>query len=295
MKTAVLIANPLARKYSEKIFHRWVIYLEKIGFSVESHRLDRNQEVGEIIAKLDHRLVSLVVLMAGDGTINSALNAMVLREDRDLFNFTLVPSGTANILCKELGVDSLRKSMEAVQRGRIKRLHMGRLIVNPGPRESRRYFSLMVSCGFDSRAVNTVNAGLKKKIGGLAYVYEFLKILFRGNFQELRTEVDGIVYRNILTCVSNGKYYGAKIQTTESCLENNSFDVVIIKKISFLSAMFYFFTRKNNKNIIRLAEKNNVTIAADAERCPLQIDGDCYCDLPVRVESSDKYINIHYL
>jgi diacylglycerol kinase family enzyme len=62
-----------------------------------------------------------------------------------------------------------------------------------------------------------------------------------------------------------------------------------------ISALKYLFTKKSNRNIIKLTEKNNVAITTGVEHYPLQIDGDYYCDLPIRVESSDKYVNMYYL
>lgn len=278
--------------------HRFTEHLEKLGFSVTIHELEREERVGGIIAQLNCESLSLIVLMAGDGTINSALSALVSRNDHEQFTVALVPIGTANILSKELGVDSIEKSMRAIEYGAIKKLHMGRVIAKDGNVKNTSHFALMASAGFDSQVVNNVSNRLKKIIGGLAYVCEFAKLLFGGPFLELKTEVDGVTYRNILTCVSNGRYYGVKIPVTGSHVEENNFDVIIIekmKKINLLPTLCCLFRNKDNKSIIRLTGKNNVTITADVEHCPLQIDGDYHCDLPVRVESSDMYINMYYL
>jgi diacylglycerol kinase (ATP) len=295
VKKAALIANPLSGRCSKKAIQRFLERLEKMGFSVHLWELAEEQKIEEVIALLEPGSLDLLVLMAGDGTINSALNALAARDDHEKFKLAIAPAGTANILSKELDTDSLGKSLKAIEYGKIKRVHLGKIRYLVENREKTGYFALMISAGFDSLAVNGVNMKLKKIVGGLAYIYELFKILVGRDLVHLETEVDGLVYKNVLTCVSNGRYYGVKIPTTESRLEDNSFDVVIIKKISILSVILHLFRKKSDRNIIKLTGKNNVSITTIAKDYPLQIDGDYYCNLPARVESSGIYINMYYL
>lgn len=291
-----LVANPLSGNYNKDTVDNFIFLLGKSGFIVSQYMLEQNQKIEEIITKLNPELTPIIVLMAGDGTINNALNALVNRNDYEKFSVAVAPMGTANVLSLELGVGTTERALKAMENGKIKKLHMGKIIKNSETGEEEDwYFMLMVSAGFDSIAVNHTNEKLKKKIGGLAYLYEFFKILINRNIRELETTVDGVVHKNILTCVSNGKYYGVEIPITGSKIEENNFDVVIIKKISIWSALKYMFTKRGNDNIIKLTGKNYVAINAIAEDYPIQIDGDYHCNLPVRVESSDKYINVYYL
>ncbi|MDR3079007.1 MAG: hypothetical protein LBU15_03135 [Rickettsiales bacterium] len=295
MRTAVLITNPLSRTYSLWAVHRFGGQLEKRGFAVQCFELTKNQRVGDIIALLDPESTDLLALVAGDGTINSALNALALRDDRERFRVAIVPAGTANLLSKELRTNSQRKSLGAIDSGRMKRLHMGKVTTLGETGETTRYFALMASAGFDSRAVSQVSEKLKSRLGGFAYIYEFFKIVTGGNFGELETVVEGEMYRGVMVCVSNGRYYGVKIPTTSSSLEDSCFDLLILRRISIPSLIHYMFTKKNNRNITKLTGKNCVTIATTAKNYPLQVDGDHCCTLPVRVESTGVYINVYCL
>ncbi|MDR2778060.1 MAG: hypothetical protein LBB13_00950 [Rickettsiales bacterium] len=189
MKAALLV-NPRAGSYREGKLNRLVAILEKIGVAVLWHRLEKGQSASEIVSELDHRMTPLIILAAGDGTINTALNALLQRNDYSQFNVAIVPIGTANVLSMELGVDSIEKSLKAIVGGKIKKLHMGRIIAIPEDRDNSRYFMLMASAGLDSKAVSGVNEELKKKIGGFAYLYEFFKILLKKNFRQLKVSVD---------------------------------------------------------------------------------------------------------
>ena len=156
---------------------------------------------------------------------------------------------------------------------------------------SSRYFSVLVSAGFDSLTVSMVTDDIKSKFGKFAYIQKLLKIIKKRRFIDLKTKVNNKKYKNILTCVSNGKYYGGKIHLTDSELDDNNFDTIIIKKFDPISMINYMITRNNNKNIIKLKTKN-VEINSEHTNYPVQIDGDYYNNLPIKIETTDKFINV---
>ncbi|MDR2778059.1 MAG: hypothetical protein LBB13_00945 [Rickettsiales bacterium] len=95
--------------------------------------------------------------------------------------------------------------------------------------------------------------------------------------------------------MANGKYYGIKLPIASAKIDKNCFDVIIVKKISIMSMIMYFFTKNDNRNIIKLTNKNQVIIESINDNYPLQVDGDYCCNLPVKIESNDSYINVYHL
>lgn len=281
----ILIANPLSGSYNDKKLNKIIKTLEDNDMFIVRYNLKKDQKIGEIIKDINSDEINNIILAFGDGTINSACNSLLQRDDYYKFNIYIIPMGTANILSMELNCDSIKKSVNAILKNKIKKLHIGKA--------NNRLFVLMASAGFDSYAVFNVDENLKSKIGKLTYVYEFLKILFKMDFKKITTTIDNEKYENILTCVSNGKYYGVKIPITNSIMTDNIFDVIIIKKFNIFSIIKYLITKKSNKNIIYM-KANNVDIISNTNDYPVQLDGDYFFNLPINITTTDKYLNFAY-
>lgn len=277
----ILITNPLSGSYNNKKITKIISRLENFGIKITRIDLKKEQRIDEVIETLDSSKVQNLILAFGDGTINSACNALLNRDDCDKFIISILPMGTANILSLELNCDTIQKSLEAICSNNIKSISP--LIVN-----NLKYFVLMASAGFDSYTVYNINEKLKDKIGKLAYVYEFLKICLKRKFKKLKTTVDGINYENILTCVSNGKYYGTNVKVTDCDIFSNSIDVLIVKKFNIYSMIKYFFTKKSNKNVVYLRNVDLIEMNSSENSYPFQIDGDYFCDLPVKITKTGK-------
>ncbi len=292
MKKNLLITNPLSGKYKKDKVDSFSQKLRKIGLEVSKIELKKDQKIKGILENLPVDEYETVFLAFGDGTINSAINAIAARDDFFKFKICIVPFGTANVLANELGTNTTSKVIKAIKKNQVKKLHLGKVINLDD--KSERYFSLMASSGFDSMVVSKINEKVKEKFGKFAYIQKLFSTIIRRYFPPLKTQIGNRKYKSILTCVSNGKYYGGRIHVSDSKLDDNSFNVILIKKFSVISILEYIITRKTNKNIIRMKAKN-VKIMSDNPNYPLQMDGDCYGNLPVKIENTNKFINVIYL
>ena len=278
MKT-LLITNPLSGNYSNRKINFLISSLNKYNFLVERYNLKEKEPIGDVINAIDASRYNNIIFAFGDGTINSACNAMLNRDDYNKFNILVFPLGTANVVAMELNCDTIKKSVKAFLKQNIKKVHLG--LAND------RYFISMASSGFDAIAVNSVNKKFKKYFGKVAYIYAAFKALF--NKKRIFTTIDGETYENILTCASNGKYYGIKIKVTDSDLSDNIFDVVINKKINIINSIKYLFNKKSNNSILHL-QGNSLEINGN-KNLPFQMDGDCYGRLPLTVKTTNKFLN----
>lgn len=332
---ASLIINSLSGGYSRSKVDKICRKLEAIDIEVSVYGLGRRQWIGDIINKLDPEQTPLLLLAFGDGTINSAINVLARRSDLEKFRVAIVPLGTTNVLAAELNTNSPRKLLKALKNNRTQRLHLGKIRGNflsgkqkneknmeersifryanaierdtynsvgtgissadsGDSNENIRYFSLMASAGIDSLTVKNVDDRLKGKIGKLAYIHELLRLLLKRSYRGVRISLKGNSYEGVAVCVSNGKYYGGKIPITAARMEEANFQVIIVRKFKILSIIRYMISRKSNENIIKL-ETKKARIEADQKNYPLQIDGDYCCNLPVEIETSDKYVNVFCL
>jgi diacylglycerol kinase (ATP) len=101
----------------------------------------------------------LVIVWGGDGMIQRCAEAIAHSETA----MAIVPAGTANLLATNLGIpEGIAGAVRVALHGRRERLDAG--IVN-GER-----FAVMAGVGIDALMIKDADAGLKDRIGRLAYV-----------------------------------------------------------------------------------------------------------------------------
>jgi diacylglycerol kinase (ATP) len=107
----------------------------------------------------------LVCVMGGDGTVRAV--AGVLRGTS--IPYGLLPSGTGNLLARNLGipVDSLEDALEIAFRGQDRAIDVGIATFDDG---EERPFVVMGGVGLDAQIMADTNDDLKKKVGWGAYI-----------------------------------------------------------------------------------------------------------------------------
>ena len=121
----------------------------------------------------------LIFLWGGDGTIQQAINALV----KSSVTIAILPAGTANLFATNLGIP--RDIEEAVEIG----LHGARREFDLG-KINGEHFCVMAGAGLDAFMLRDADAGLKDKVGRIAYAWTGAKNTER-NPVKTRIEVDG--------------------------------------------------------------------------------------------------------
>jgi diacylglycerol kinase family enzyme len=121
----------------------------------------------------------LLILWGGDGMVQRCADALG-RSDAVL---AIIPAGTANLLASNLGVPHTIPDAVAVA------LHGDRRTIDVGTINGER-FAVMAGAGIDAQMIRDADAGLKDRIGRLAYVWTGSKNLREPAFAA-RIDVDG--------------------------------------------------------------------------------------------------------
>jgi YegS/Rv2252/BmrU family lipid kinase len=121
----------------------------------------------------------LLFVWGGDGMVQRCIDAL----DGAQTALAIIPAGTANLFATSLGIP--KDIAGAVQIG----LHGARRKLDVGRLNGER-FAVMAGAGFDARMIRAADAGLKDRIGRVAYVWTGVNELGRKPF-EAKIKVDG--------------------------------------------------------------------------------------------------------
>ena len=211
----------------------------------------------------------LVLVLAGDGTINEAANGLA----HSGVPLGVLPGGTANVLAMELGLGSrLERAAIRLATSTPRTVALGRILA--GEREAR-YFLMMCGAGFDARVVHEVDHRFKAAAGKLAYWWTGLtQIIHR--VEQLDVRVKGISHRCGFVLISRVRNYGGDLEIARGAsLLRDAFEVVTFEGSNPLRYAWYMsgvlLGRVESMRGARVIAADNVEVLSEAH---LQIDGE---------------------
>ncbi|MFP3871006.1 MAG: diacylglycerol/lipid kinase family protein, partial [Syntrophobacteria bacterium] len=150
--------------------------------------------------------VTTLGVAGGDGTVNEVLNGL---PDPTRIPTVLLPTGTANMLARELGLPSKPEAVaEVIERGSVRKLDMGLV-------DDRR-FLMVLSSGFDAMVTEQIELRGRRPAGYCSYLPPVLKTLVDYRSPELTVAVDGREgLEGGLVVVSNTRNYGGIFTVAE--------------------------------------------------------------------------------
>lgn len=304
MQKTLLLYNILSGGINAGIINEISQLLKSRGFLIEELK---TSQVGEASEKLKQYInfnnengVEMVVAVGGDGLINEAINVLAYTQ----IPLGIIPRGTGNAFAKDRKIPfNIKKAVEIFKKDRLRKIDLG--IIN-----NKKYFLMMCSCGFDVKALSSLNPKLKKKFKILAYIYHGFKAFFTYKPLEiiLRISDENILKRGYFCIVSNVRSYGfpmAKI-APEATIDDGFLDVCVFMdkgKISSIANILAIFVKMhiNFKNVFYIKTSSEIIIEQDLTKGlnlniqyhpSVQIDGDVYCNLPVKIKVARKALNI---
>ncbi|MGE5404397.1 MAG: diacylglycerol/lipid kinase family protein [Candidatus Saccharibacteria bacterium] len=280
---AVLITNPASGSYNKKKIEEILNRLRAGGVSVDLCETEY-RGMGTEIARDTclKRPGTTVIACGGDGTINEALNGLVQGA-----TMGIIPMGSANVLAKEVGVRTVDKAVEAIIKGRTRKMSIG-LLRRDGQNDHR--FMLMAGIGADGKVTKEVNLEEKKVIGNGAYVLTAIRTLIKWDDSLVDLLVDGKPMRCHTAVVCNAsKYGGSFVLAPGASVFEPEFKVVYSttgRRWATLGIFIGAVAGLKTKNIIPAQEVEFIG------RKPVQIDGDFFDYSPMKVSILPDFCNI---
>jgi YegS/Rv2252/BmrU family lipid kinase len=156
----LVIVNPVAGPSASRVLERdrLKLALRRRGLAPEWVETRVDYDAGQIVD--DHPGEGTVVVIGGDGTVQPAAGRL-RGGDRPLL---AVPRGSGNVFARSLGVPLLLdQALALLQRGQVIRVDVGRM--------GDEVFLLGAGIGLDANVIRGADRALKRRVGGLAYVY----------------------------------------------------------------------------------------------------------------------------
>jgi diacylglycerol kinase family enzyme len=255
----IAIANPIGGSFNKKKFHKCISILESKLGNIEIFYTEFAGHGEEIAFKEN---ADLVISAGGDGIINEIVNG--LREKKCLF-FPL-PFGTANVFCKEHGINSNPlKAAHNFSLANKSEIYLGFI--------NNKYFVQMAGFGFDADAVRNVNLKLKRKLGKFAYIKSGIEILIKGDFKKIKYFYKGKENFAYHLIVSVGEKYAGQFKLVKS-KSKDKFSVCFLEsksRFALFKAIFFMLLNIGFSN--NSFETSSIKVSS-IKYC--QIDGDLF-------------------
>ncbi len=275
-----LFYNPASGSYSDRALARLVAAFRREGAEVMTAACaDRPPAVDE---RATH-----ICIAGGDGTIRHV--AAMLVESGCALPVAIYPVGTVNLLAREAGVKPDPGALARnLLHGRAERHH------HPASLGGSMFFAC-ASIGPDSMAVAGVSPALKARIGRLAYVAAFLRLLWDWPRTRLTLGANGDLVRCEAVYVAKGRHYaGPWSFAPDARVGDQRLHVLALRRarrrdyLRFLCLMLLRRDPAGDRNAITFTCRE---LSISSERpMPIQADGDIVASSPAEMRVDPRSI-----
>jgi YegS/Rv2252/BmrU family lipid kinase len=285
----VLIANPIAKKASERKIAKASRFLRSKGYEVEVLFTKQRGDAENLAKEISRRNSELLIIAAGgDGTFNEVINGIVGTD----IPMAILPMGTTNVLAKELDIpEDVEGAMEIAISKNPKTVSLGKIVV-----DITRHFCLMAGIGFDGEAVFRINEALKKLSGKGAYIYSGIKTLSVFDPSKLTFDINGKTYYGYSAIISKSAKYGGNFKITPDARLTDPNLYICLFKGKRRSDIFRYVCgivagRHLNFKDIEYLKATSIKVNGNAH---IQIDGDYFGVTPAKIEVVPNIVRLIY-
>lgn len=185
------------------------------------------EEFAKMAKELSADSKNLVAVSGGDGTINFALNEITPGAP-----LALIPTGTANVIARELGLPKkILDIFKLLLTGALQNIDIGLCC--------GKKFAFVAGIGFDAVVADSVSSKLKVFLGQAAYAVALFKVLLTYKPARLTIESDdGSKVEGDFAIFANMRRYGGEMYfAPEARYDDGLLNLVLLRDFSFLSLL----------------------------------------------------------
>jgi diacylglycerol kinase family enzyme len=178
----MLIANPKATSTSRRA--RDILVWAFTGdLRADLAETEHRGHATELARKAAEEGYDAVVVLGGDGTVNEAVNGLLVDgPSPDLPALAVLPCGSANVFARALGlsadpIGATRQVLQGLRAGRHRMVGLG---TASRPNEPERYFTFNAGVGLDAEVIREVER--RRTAGAKAYTSLYVRTALRHFF-----------------------------------------------------------------------------------------------------------------
>jgi diacylglycerol kinase (ATP) len=264
IKKILFIINPISGNNTTNWAVEIANYFSGLNHEIQLYALTKSCKVQTIKNKIDFFKPHQVVAVGGDGTIK--LVAECLIHTNTLLG--ILPAGSANGLARELGIpENPQKAMDVLVEAQSKKIHI--TMVN-------NHLCIHLSdIGLNAYAMKKFKTQHGRGMWG--YFIASLRVLLLNPIMEVKMRIGDktIKIKAEMIVIANATKYGTgALINPIGQLEDDVFEVIVIKQISFLEVFKMVFSHAAyDPNKTEVFQTNQLSMRS-TKRVHFQVDGE---------------------
>ncbi len=241
MPRLAIIANPISgggRAFKKLKQH--IKVWPYTDWEVELHATKCAEHAGVLARAMLERPPDLLAVCGGDGTLHEVISSVPAPP----FPVAMLPSGTANVLARELELplDPIQ-ALELALKGVVRRVDFGSL-----RGRQQRHFLCMAGIGLDAYIAATVRPQLKRRIGMASYYVASARALMSYPFPEFHILLPGETLTVTWCLIANTHSYGGGVVfVPDADMNDGRFDVLYVQGKARMSICRFLFSAWRGK------------------------------------------------
>jgi diacylglycerol kinase (ATP) len=213
----------------------------------------------------------LILIWGGDGTVQRGLDA-VASSSASGVTVGIIPAGTANLLAGNLGIPTdLEQAVRIALDGDRRTLDLG--VVND------EHFAVMAGTGLDALMMKEADAGLKRRVGQLAYVWTGIRAA-RAGVVKMSVTVDGATwFKGRASCLlfgNMGRLTGGLVAFPDARSDDGQLEIGVVTATTTLqwARVLGLLLRgaPERSKLVRMGRGRKISVKLDRE-LPYELDG----------------------
>jgi diacylglycerol kinase (ATP) len=237
-------------------------YFKSTPFIVEIHQLSKATNQATIKEKIKLFLPNRVIAVGGDGTIKLVAECLINTN----IALGILPAGSANGLARELGIE-LKNALDIIKNGFSKKIHVTNI--------NDQLCIHLSDIGLNAYAMKRFK--IQNVRGMWGYFMASLKVLAQNPRMEINMNIGkkDIKIKAEMIVIANGTQYGTgAIINPIGKLDDELFEVIVVKEISFLEVFKMIFSHKPyDLNKTEVFQTNALSMRS-TKKAHFQIDGE---------------------
>lgn len=292
IKKLCFVVNPKAGKQKSKaIVHeiKDVLVQKKIDFHFFNS--DKGGSIIEFIQTENLTDFDGLCVLGGDGTINEAINGLMLSDQSQSLPLGIIPIGSGNAFAETLGELDPIKALSNILSGTTSLIDVFKI-----DEREKTFFAINI-IGWGMAAEVNILAEKLRWMGGIRYSVASLITVMRMKQKHLKANLgkSNIEGKALFFLALNNVHTGKGMQMAPNAiLDDGLIDIIFVSNASKLRVLKIFTQLFSGTHIKdpHVEYSQVISFAIETENDPLNIDGENRGASPIKVELVNKAVRI---